>query len=275
MYTHIQFWTIFSIDIQRGRHMSVMASQTPAIWPFFNSMTWLYNSKGNICTLSYSRRNQLWYITLVLMEPPLRSFVKSMTTNEGLKSLPDRLFVQEYLLAYTYPDIMEIIRSLFLNYFATLRIPLTLPVICRIISLLIIRRILCAVLERYFCNRIPLQITRWPFCYSVSDRYRTFISANSRWKCSFYIVLISPNRHHRRYFLCQSVTKPLWHNRDIGNIGNTATLIEILRCSAIWSMEFPWWNHQKRTVFALWGEPSVTDEFPSQRASNAGLFFLY
>ena len=26
MYTHIQFWTIFSIDIQRGRHMSVMAS---------------------------------------------------------------------------------------------------------------------------------------------------------------------------------------------------------------------------------------------------------
>ena len=34
MYTHIQFWTIFSIDIQRGRHMSVMASQTPAIWPF-------------------------------------------------------------------------------------------------------------------------------------------------------------------------------------------------------------------------------------------------
>ena len=41
MYTHIQFWTIFSIDIQRGRHMSVMASQTPAIWPFFNSMTWL------------------------------------------------------------------------------------------------------------------------------------------------------------------------------------------------------------------------------------------
>ena len=34
----------------------------------------------------------------------------------------------------------------------------------------------------------------------------------------------------------------------------------------------PWWNHQK-TVFALWGEPSVTDEFPSQRASNAGLFF--
>ena len=71
------------------------------------------------------------------MEPPLRSFVKSMTTNEGLKSLPDRLFVQEYLSAYTYPDIMQIIRSLFLNYFATLRIPLTLPVICRIISLAI------------------------------------------------------------------------------------------------------------------------------------------
>ena len=38
-------------------------------------------------------------------------------------------------------------------------------------------------------------------------------------------------------------------------------------------MEFPWWNHQKRTVFALWGEPSVTGEFPSQRASNAGSFF--
>ena len=32
---------------------------------------------------------------------------------------------------------MEIIRSLFLNYFATLRIPLTLSVICRIISLAI------------------------------------------------------------------------------------------------------------------------------------------
>ena len=61
------------------------------------------------------------------MEPPLRSFVKSMTTKEGLKSLPDRLFVQKYLSAYTYPDIMEIIRSLFLNNFATLRIPLTLP----------------------------------------------------------------------------------------------------------------------------------------------------
>ena len=71
------------------------------------------------------------------MKPPLRSFVKSMTTNEGLKSLPDRLFVQEYLSAYTYPDIMDIIRSLFLNYFATFRIPLTLPVICRIISLAI------------------------------------------------------------------------------------------------------------------------------------------
>ena len=71
------------------------------------------------------------------MEPPLRSFVKSMPTKEGLKSLPDRLFVQEYLSAYTYPDIMEIIRSLFLNYFATLRIPLTLPAICHIISLVI------------------------------------------------------------------------------------------------------------------------------------------
>ena len=132
---------------------------------------------------------------------------------------------------------------------------------------------LCAVLERYFCNRIPLQITRWPFCYSVSDRYRAFISDNPRWKCSFDSVLISPNRHHMRSFLCQSVTKPLCHNSDVVNIGNTATLIEILRCSAIWSMEFPWWNHQKRTVFALWGEPSVTGEFPSQRASNAGLFF--
>ena len=33
------------------------------------------------------------------MEPPLRSFVKSMTTKEGLKSPPDRLFVQEYFLA--------------------------------------------------------------------------------------------------------------------------------------------------------------------------------
>ena len=104
---------------------------------FFNSMTWLYNSKGNICTLSYSRRNQLWYITPVLMEPPLRSFVKSMTTKDGLKSLPGRLFVQECLSAYTYPDIMEIICSLFLNYFAALRIPLTLPAICGIISLAI------------------------------------------------------------------------------------------------------------------------------------------
>ena len=71
------------------------------------------------------------------MEPPLRSFVKSMTRKKGLKSLPDRLFVQEYLSAYTYPDIMEIIRSLFLNNFATLSIQLTLPAICRIISLAI------------------------------------------------------------------------------------------------------------------------------------------
>ena len=66
---------------------------------------------------------------------------------------------------------------------------------------LLIWRILCAVLKRYFCNRIPLQITRRPFCYSVSDRYRVFISANPMWKYSFVIVLISPNRHHRRKFL--------------------------------------------------------------------------
>ena len=93
---HIQFWTIFSMDIQCGRNMSVMTSQTPAIWPFFNSMTWL--TAKETCKLSYSRRNQLWYITLVLMEPPLRSFCKSMTAKEGLKSPPDRLFVQKYFL---------------------------------------------------------------------------------------------------------------------------------------------------------------------------------
>ena len=69
---------------------------------------------------------------------------------------------------------------------------------------LLIWRILCAVLERYFCNRIPLQITRRPFCYSVSDRYRAFISANPMWKCSFDIVLISPNRHHRRNFFMRN-----------------------------------------------------------------------
>ena len=68
----------------------------------------------------------------------------------------------------------------------------------RVLTHLLIWRILCAVLERYFCNRIPLQITRWSFCYSVSDRYRAFISANPRWKCSFDVVLIAPNRHHRR-----------------------------------------------------------------------------
>ena len=33
------------------------------------------------------------------MKPPLCSFVKSMTTKEALKSLPDRLFVQEYFFA--------------------------------------------------------------------------------------------------------------------------------------------------------------------------------
>ena len=65
---------------------------------------------------------------------------------------------------------------------------------------LLIWRILCDVLKRYFCNRMPLQITRRPFCYSVSDRYRALISANQMWKCSFDIVLISPNRHHRRKF---------------------------------------------------------------------------
>ena len=138
---------------------------------------------------------------------------------------------------------MESIRSVFLNYFAALRIPLTLPVICRIkllaiyclfnnpfmptssvhimdslwgrqssldslrdkclnwilLTHLLIWRILCAVLEQYFCNRIPLQTHR-PFCYSVSDRYRAFISANPMWKCSFDIVLISPNWHHRHIF---------------------------------------------------------------------------
>ena len=43
-------------------------------------------------------------------------------------------------------------------------------------------------------------MARRPFFYFVSDRYRAFISANPMWKCSFDIVLISPNRHHRRYF---------------------------------------------------------------------------
>ena len=38
-------------------------------------------------------------------------------------------------------------------------------------------------------------------------------------------------------------------------------------------MEFPWWNHQNMTFLALWGEPSVTGGFPSQRAKNADLFF--
>ena len=79
-----------------------------------------------------------------------------------------------------------------------------------------------------------------------------------------YSITITVTPHERR---------GEWHNIDVVNIGNTATLIEILRCSAIWSMEFRWWNPQKRTVFALWGEPSVTGEFPSQRASNAGLFY--
>ena len=44
------------------------------------------------------------------------------------------------------------------------------------------------------------QITRRPFCYSVSDRNRAFISVNLMWKCSFDIVSISPNRHHKRSF---------------------------------------------------------------------------
>ena len=53
---------------------------------------------------------------------------------------------------------------------------------------LLIWRILCVVLERYFCNRMPPQITRRPFRYYVSDRYQAFISANPLWKCSFDIV---------------------------------------------------------------------------------------
>ena len=77
--------------------MSVMASQTPAIWPFFNSMTWLTAKETYV---NYPIPEEInCDITLVLMEPPLRSFVKSMTTKEGLKSLPDRLFVQEHFLA--------------------------------------------------------------------------------------------------------------------------------------------------------------------------------
>ena len=127
---------------------------------------------------------------------------------------------------------------------------------------LLIWRILCAILERYFCNRISLQIIRRTFCYSVSDRYRAFISANPMWKCSFDIVLISPNRHHRRTFFYDKVLLNPCDTTLMLHIGNTATLIEILRCSAIWSMEFPWWNNQKGTVSALWGEPSVTSECP-------------
>ena len=77
-------------------------------------------------------------------------------------------------------------------------------------SVVLIWRILCAVLGRYFCNRIPLQITRRPFCYSVSDRYQAFISANPMWKYSFYIILISPNRHHRRYiFMSKCYVTPV------------------------------------------------------------------
>ena len=51
-----------------------------------------------------------------------------------------------------------------------------------LLSHLLIWRILCALMERYFCNTMPLQITRQPFCYSVP---RAFISANARWKCGF------------------------------------------------------------------------------------------
>ena len=57
------------------------------------------NSNGNMYKLSYSRENQLWYITLGLMKPPLGIFVRSMTTKKGLNSPPDRLFVQVYFLA--------------------------------------------------------------------------------------------------------------------------------------------------------------------------------
>ena len=137
---------------------------------------------------------------------------------------------------------------------------------------LLIWRILCAVLERYFCNRIPLQITRRPFCYSVSDRYRAVISANLMWKCSFDIVLISPNRHHRRnFFMPKCYLTPVTQHWCCKHWKHC--YIEILRCSAIWSMEFPWWNHQKRTVSALWGEPSFTGEFPHTESQQRGFIF--
>ena len=42
-----------------------------------------------------------------------------------------------YFSTYTYSDIMENIRSLFLSYFSTLRIPLTLPAMCLIKSVAI------------------------------------------------------------------------------------------------------------------------------------------
>ena len=98
--------------------MSVMASQTPAIWPFLIA----------------------WHGYITAKE----TYVHSPIPEEiNCDILP--LFLWNHLYAVlskvwqqmTYPDIMEIIRSLFLNYFATLRIPLTLPVICRIISLAI------------------------------------------------------------------------------------------------------------------------------------------
>ena len=114
---------------------------------------------------------------------------------------------------------MESIRNLFLNYFVALCIPLTLPEICRIKSptiYLFVQQLIHADIKRshYWLSVRALVTVGFPqrrmfelnsvksspnltylCCYSVSDRYGAFISANPTLKCNFAIVLIPPNKH--------------------------------------------------------------------------------
>ena len=127
---------------------------------------------------------------------------------------------------------------------------------------LLIWSILCAVLEWYFCNRIPCKLYVGPsviLCLiDIEHLYWLIQCENVVLILSWYsrIGITGVN-----FCMPKCYLTPVTHHWFV-NIGNTATLIEILRCSAIWSMEFPWWLHQK-----------PVNPPPTKRASNVGLFF--
>ena len=150
------------------------------------------NSKRKMCKLSYSRENHLWYIALGLMKPPFGSFVKSMTTKEGLNSPPDRLFVQEYFLAnwnkhqYFLNGNIIILNKSFLVFWDKSYTALPLQwrhVIHRWINLKANRHnsyqhihilTLCKVFAVYFSTTLPLCAFHWHCLRYVASNHQLF-----------------------------------------------------------------------------------------------------